>query len=127
MHLRTLLAISATVALGAVTVSCSADEKPIGEDIVAPVTVSVNELQGEEFDLIVGQMLNINTESLDVDSYTGESSDGQVAEFIAGHVEDSAQFNPGVAAISLGNAQFTMVNAQAGIEPLSFTVNVIAG
>lgn len=127
MKHRSLLALAVAIFIGSVGVACASDTNPIGGEIIAPVTMSVNELQGEEIDLLVGQVLNINTDSLDVDSYTGQSSDTEVAEFVEGRKDDSAEFNPGVTAVSPGRAEITMVNAQAGIQPLSFTVNVTAG
>lgn len=103
-----------------------ATEAPIGGDVIAPVTMSVNELQGAEVELVVGQALNIVTDSLAVDSYTGQVVDARVAEFIAGRDDGSAEFNPGVTALSVGSTKVTMTNAQGGIQPLEFTVKVVA-
>lgn len=100
--------------------------EPIGGDVIAPVTMSVNELQGAEVDLLVGQVLNINTDSLDVDSYSGEVADTEVAEFTAGYTDGSAEFNPGVTALKEGTTEVTMTNEQGGIQPLEFTVVVKA-
>ena len=36
----------------------SGTEQPIGGDVIAPVTKSVNELQGAEVELLVGQALS---------------------------------------------------------------------
>lgn len=88
--------------------------------------MSVNELQGAEVELLVGQVLNINTDSLAVDSYTGEVSDPAVVEFTEGHTTGSAEFNPGVTALAEGTSDVTMTNDQGGIQPLQFTVSVIA-
>lgn len=104
--------------------SSSSGEEPIGGDVIAPVTMSVNELQGAEVDLVVGQVLNINTDSLAVDSYAGEVSDAKVAKFVEGRVDGSTTFNPGVEALAEGSADVTMINDQGGIQPLEFTVNV---
>lgn len=104
----------------------SGTEQPIGGDVIAPVTKSLNELQGAEVELLVGQVLNISTDSLAVDSYTGEVADTKVAEFSAGRDDGSAEFNPGVTALSVGSTKVTMTNAQGGIQPLEFTVKVVA-
>ena len=106
--------------------STSGTEQPIGGDVIAPVTMSVNELQGAEVELVVGQVLNIVTDSLAVDSYTGQVVDARVAEFIAGRVDGSAEFNPGVTALAVGTTKVTMTNDQGGIQPLEFTVKVVA-
>lgn len=106
--------------------SPTGDTTPIGGDIVAPVTVSANDLQGESVELIIGQTLNIDTGDLAVDSYTGTVSDRAVAEFVAGKDEGSATFNPGVRALSAGTTTVTMTNTNGGIQPLDFTVRVTA-
>lgn len=102
-----------------------ATEAPIGGDVIAPVTKSVNELQGAEIELVVGQVLNIVTDSLAVDSYTGEVADAEVAEFSAGRTDGSAEFNPGVTALAVGTTKVTLTNDQGGIQPLEFTVKVV--
>lgn len=104
----------------------SSTEAPIGGDVIAPVTMGVNELQGAEVELVVGQVLNINTESLAVDSYTADVADPKIAEFVPGNKSGSAEFNPGVTALAEGKTKVTMVNEQGGIQPLEFTVSVIA-
>lgn len=101
-------------------------EQPIGGDVIAPVTMSVNELQGAEVELVVGQVLNITTDSLSVDSYTGEVADVSVAKFTEGRSSGGAEFNPGVTALAEGTSKVTMINDQGGIQPLEFTVKVRA-
>lgn len=99
-------------------------EEPIGGDVIAPVTLEANDLQGATVDLVVGQVLNINTGDLAVDSYTGEVADPEVAEFTPGRVDGGAEFNPGVTALAVGTTEVTMTNEQGGIQPLQFTVVV---
>jgi len=103
-----------------------APSTPIGGDIVAPVTMAANDLQGASVDLVVGQALNITTGDLAVDSYTGEVADTAVATFVAGREEGGATFNPGVTAVAEGTTAVTMTNADGGIQPLEFTVVVTA-
>lgn len=123
-------AVAATLALaacaGPATSSSTSDATPIGGDIVAPVTMAAGDLQGADVDLVVGQVLNITTGDLAVDSYTGEVSDTAVAEFVAGRESDGATFNPGVTALAPGTTTVTMTNADGGIQPLEFTVVVAA-
>lgn len=92
--------------------------------MIAPVTESANDLQGATVQLVVGQALNIDTGDLAVDSYEGEVTDPVVAEFVPGRDDGSATFNPGVLALSVGTTDVEMTNAQGGIEPLRFTVEV---
>ncbi|MFA5607457.1 MAG: hypothetical protein WDA07_09750 [Leucobacter sp.] len=109
---------------GGSTDNGSSTEEAIGGDIIAPVTMGVNDLQGAEVELLVGQVLNIDTESLDVDSYTGEVADPSIAEFTPGSADGNDAFNPGVTALAAGTTEVTMTNEQGGIQPLTFTVVV---
>lgn len=129
MKTHTLLVLGATVVLGLgfglTACSAGSGDAPIGGDVIAPVTKKVNDLQGAEIELLVGQVLNIDTESLKVDSYTGEVADTSVAEFTPGRFDGPAEFNPGVTALAEGTTSVTMTNEQGGIQPLEFTVNVV--
>ncbi|MEV8266853.1 hypothetical protein [Microbacterium sp. NPDC076911] len=126
MKLAKLLSAAAiatlAVSLGACTSSSSDD--PIGGDVIAPVTMEANDLQGATVDLVVGQFLNINTGSLATDSYSGETADDSVAVFIAGESGGSAEMNPGVEGVGVGETEVTMQNSGGGIQDLVFTVNV---
>ena len=83
-----------------------------------------NDLQGASVDLVVGQVLNINTGDLAVDSYTAEVADGAILEFVQGREDGSAVYNPGFTAKAVGETEVTMTNEQGGIQPLEFTVTV---
>ena len=97
------LAIAAIAAAFTLTACSSpAGDKPV----IAPVTMEASELQGTTVDLIVGQVLNINTGDLAVDSYSGEVADTRVAEFTPGRAGGSAEFNPGVTALAVGSSQW---------------------
>ena len=113
-----LVIVGATVAFSGC--SSSSSDGPV----IAPVTMDAGDLQGTTVDLVVGQVLNIDTGDLLVDSYSGEVADTSVAEFTAGRVEDSATFNPGVTALAAGSTQVVMSNVDGGIEDLTFTVVV---
>lgn len=122
MKLKKWAALGATILVAASLSACAAE--PVGGNVIAPVTKSVNELQGAEVELLVGQVLNIKTDSLEVDSYSGEVEDTKVAEFTKGRKTASAQFNPGVTALAKGSTKVTMMNEQGGIQNLVFTVKV---
>ena len=132
MRLTKFLAAASIAAVAAVGLaacasgSSDAPATPIGTDVIAPVTMEADDLQGATVDLIVGQVLNINTGDLAVDSYSGEVADTSVAKFVAGRKDDDAEFNPGVQALAAGETDVTMTNANGGIQPLSFTVVVSA-
>ena len=92
--------------------------------VIAPVTMDAGDLQGATVDLVVGQVLNINTGDLAVDSYSGEVADTAVAEFVKGHEEGGATYNPGVKALAEGSTEVVLSNSDGGIEDVTFTVDV---
>lgn len=93
--------------------------------VVAPVTVLVNNLQGETVKVALNQLVNINTESLAVDSYTAKIADPSIAEFVQGRKDGSAKFNPGLKPLKVGTTKVTLTNEQGGIQPLEFTLEVV--
>jgi hypothetical protein len=93
-------------------------------NVIAPVTESANDLQGTTVDLKVGQVLNINTGDLAVDSYEAEVTDASVVEFVQGREDGDATYNPGFTAKAEGTTEVTMTNEQGGIQPLEFTIVV---
>ncbi len=92
--------------------------------VIAPVTMDVGDLQGQTVDLVVGQVLNIDTGDLDVTSYSGQVDDPAVAEFVAGREDGSATFNPGVTALAPGSTTVVLSSSQGGIQDVTFTVSV---
>ena len=47
-------------------------------------------------------------------------------EFTQGGTSGGAEFNPGLLALAEGSAEVTLINDQGGIQPLEFTVTVVA-
>lgn len=88
--------------------------------------MDVNALQGATVELVVGQVLDIDTGDLPVDSYTAKVDDPSIAEFDQGRIESTSEFNPGLTALAEGSTKVVLTNAQGGIQPLSFTVEVSA-
>ena len=73
--------------------------------------------------LVVGQVLNINTGDLAVDSYSGEVADPSVAEFVKGYEEGGAT-STRVQGARRGIDRVVMSNSDGGIQDLTFTVDV---
>lgn len=94
------------------------------DPVIAPVTMDVNDLQGATVELVVDQVLNINTGDLAVDSYSGEVADTSIAEFVAGYEQDGTTYNPGIRALSDGATTVVLSNSDGGIEDVTFTVEV---
>jgi hypothetical protein len=119
--MKSLRILAAVVAVSAVVgLSACAPTQPV----VAPVTVSVGDLQGATVDVALNQVININTGDLAVDSYTAEIADPSILEFVQGNEDGGATFNPGLKPLKVGTTEVTMTNAQGGIQPLTFTVKV---
>ncbi len=117
----------AALALGLTACAQAAPEpEPISTPVIAPVTISANDLQGSSVDLVPGQSLNIDTGDLEVTSYRGEVADTEIAQFVPGREDDSATFNPGVVALAVGSTEVRMSNTDGGIQDLVFTVQVVA-
>jgi hypothetical protein len=92
--------------------------------VVAPVVRDVGDLQGETVQLDVGQVLDIDTGDLAVDSYSGVVDDPSVAKFVKGREEGGATYNPGVEALAPGSTKVVLSNDDGGIEDVTFTVEV---
>lgn len=96
----------------------------IGGDVIAPVTVPASELAGTTVDLVVGQVLRIDTAHLDVASYRAAIADPDIAVFAQGYRDDGAEFTPGIAATNVGTTEVTLTHEQGGLEPIQFAVSV---
>ncbi len=118
MKILRVLAVTVALLIAAPLTACATTP------VIAPETMDVNELQGATVELLVGQVLNMTTGSLAVDSYTAKIADSSIAEFVQGNDDGSAVFNPGITALKVGETSVTMTNAQGGIQPLEFTVKV---
>jgi hypothetical protein len=117
--------VAAFLALGIIGLS-ACTSTPSTNNVIAPVVMDAGDLQGATVDLKVGQVLDIDTGSLDVDSYSATVADPKIAEFVAGRVESSATFNPGVTALAVGSTEVVLSNSDGGIQDVSFTVDVTA-
>ncbi|MDH6182309.1 hypothetical protein M2152_002491 [Microbacteriaceae bacterium SG_E_30_P1] len=121
--LRVLAA--AVVVSAAIGLSACAPANP-ETPVIAPVTVDVNELQGKNVTIVIGQTINVTTGDLPVDSYTAEVSDESVLAYTPGRIEETAEFNPGFTGVRVGQSDVIMRNIQGGIQPLEFSVTVNA-
>lgn len=122
MNLARSLASILVVGSLAFVAGCSASAD--SQTVVAPVVRDVGDLQGETVELDVGQVLDINTGDLAVDSYSGVVDDPSVAKFVKGRKEGGATFNPGVEALAAGSTKVVLSNDAGGIQDVTFTVEV---
>lgn len=117
---RSIGVVALLVAGGALFSACS----PAAPAVIAPVVEDVGDLQGATIELRVGQVLDINTGSMAVDSYSGTVADPEIAEFVAGHTDATATFNPGVTGLAEGTTTVVLSNSNGGIQDVTFTVDV---
>lgn len=110
------------LALAGALLAMSACAAP--EPVIPPVTRDVGSLQGDTVELEVGQVLNIDTGDLAVDSYRGTVADPEVARFVAGREEGGATYNPGVEALATGTTEVVLSNSDGGIQDVTFAVEV---
>ena len=120
MKISKLIGAAAILTVAMSLSSCAQSNTPV----IAPVTMDAGDLQGTAVELVVGQVLNINTGDLAVDSYSGEVADTAVAEFVKGYEEGGATYNPGVKALAEGSTEVVLSNSDGGIQDVTFTVDV---
>ena len=120
MKISKLIGAAAVLTLAMSLSACAQSNTPV----IAPVTMDAGDLQGTTVELVVGQVLNINTGDLAVDSYSGEVADTAVAEFVKGYEEGGATYNPGVKALAEGSTEVVLSNSDGGIQDVTFTVEV---
>lgn len=121
---RTLALIGTTLAFGASLVSCSSDstdEQP-GENVIAPVTMHIDDLSGAHVELVMDQILNINTDHTGETNYAVEIADPTVVEFFQGYTDGSAVFNPGFQPLGKGSTEVTMQEPDG--ESVTFDIEV---
>lgn len=116
---RTTLALVLSVAGLAALAGCAS-----ADPVIAPVVRDVGDLQGETVELQVGQVLDIDTGALAVDSYRGLVEDPAVASFTPGRETGGTIYNPGVEGIAEGTTTVVLSNDDGGIEDVTFTVEV---
>jgi hypothetical protein len=92
--------------------------------VVPPVVVNAGDLQGSTVEVPLNSTLVIDTGDLDVDSYTADIANPDIAEFIQGKKDGSATFNPGLKPKKVGETEVTLSNENGGIQNLEFTLTV---
>ena len=116
-----LLAVAA-LALSAVVGLSACANTPV----VAPVVVNTGDIQGSTVTVPLNSTVDLNTGSLAVDSYTATIADTSIAQFVQGHTDNGATFNPGIKPLKVGSTQVTLANKQGGIQNVVFTLKVVA-
>lgn len=121
---RILLAATAATLAAGILAGCTPATPHL---VVAPISRSAGSLQGKTIKLPLNTILNINTGDLAVTSYTAVVSDPSVAKFTRGYKTYSAEFNPGITPLKVGETKVVLKNKDGGIQWITFTVDVVKG
>lgn len=91
--------------------------------VVAPVIVDLNDVDGTTVEVAVGNTIDLTGDDETYAEWMAEIGDESIVEFIAGRDDGSAQFNPGLDALAPGETDVTLDNAETG-KTVTFTVEV---
>lgn len=116
--------VAGLTAIVVAVLTLTACAPPILDPVPAPVTVEWNELVGQTVDVPLDSLLNINVGEFDVTSVTAVIDDPDIAEFVPGSDDGSAQFNPGVRPLAVGQTSVTLTHDEDAFEPVEFVLNV---
>lgn len=115
-----VLFVGAVFALAGCTPAATPDSETL-----PPVIVDINEIDGTTVEVAEGNVIDLTGDDETYLDWTAEISDPEVAEFTPGKDDGSAQFNPGLTALSVGDTEVTLDNSTSG-DTVTFTVEVTA-
>lgn len=121
-----IVAIAASASFGLAACATPAPEpteSSIGGDIVAPLELNYQELDGKTIEMVVGQVANIDFGGVNVGEIDVEISDPAVVEYSDAEFENDVQFAAGLLALSGGESTVTFTFA--GEAPKVLTVQVL--
>ena len=107
---------------GAITfVGCSS----AAPELLPPVIVDITDIDGTTIQVAEGNVIDLTGDDETYLDWTADVEDPAIAEFVAGNDDGSAQFNPGIRALSTGQTEVTLDNPTSG-DTATFTVEVTA-
>ena len=121
-----VVAIAATASFGlsaCATPAPEPTETAIGGDIVAPIEINYQDIDGQTLDLVVGQVVNINYGGINDGEVEVAISDPKVVEYSAAAYENDTQFSAGLLALSGGESTVTFTFA--GEDPRELNIQVL--
>ncbi|MDQ0642563.1 hypothetical protein [Microbacterium murale] len=122
---RALRTTAALLALGAaMAVSGCASPEPDGKTL-PPVIVDINEIDGTTVEVAEGNTIDLTGDDETYLDWTAEIENSDVVTFVPGKDDGSAQFNPGLDAVEVGETEVTLDNSSSG-DSVTFTVEVTA-
>ena len=117
-------AVAASVGLALALLSGCATPTSPSTPVVAPVVLRIADLDGSTVKVGLNQVVDLDTGSLPVTSYSATVADTTVATFTPGHKDGGAQFNPGLTPHKVGTTEVTLSNSNGGIQNVEFTLTV---
>ena len=120
------IASIATFGLSACAAPAPAPEptqSAIGGDILAPIELNYQDIDGQTLELVVGQVVNINYGGINDGEITVSISDPKVVEYSAASYENDTQFSAGLKALSAGESTVTFTFA--GEDPKELNIQVL--
>ena len=129
--LRKAAAVAAIASIATFGLSACAAPAPapeptqsaIGGDIVAPIEINYQDIDGQTLELVVGQVVNINYGGINDGEITVAISDPKVVEYSAASYENDTQFSAGLLALSGGESTVTFTFA--GEDPKELNIQVL--
>lgn len=100
-------------------------EEVIGGDVVAPIELSYQDINGQKIELLVGQVINIDYGGINDGEITVDVSDPAVVEYAPAKFEDGVQFSAGLTALSGGESTVTFTFT--GETPKELKIQVLLG
>jgi len=127
--LRKVAVVAAIASVATFGLSACATPAPeptqsaIGGDIVAPIELNYQDIDGQTLELVVGQVVNINYGGINDGEVTVDISDPKVVEYSAAAYEDDTQYSAGLMALSGGESTVTFTFT--GEEPKVLNIQVL--
>jgi hypothetical protein len=121
-----VVAIAATASFGisaCATPAPEPTETAIGGDIVAPIEINYQDIDGQTLELVVGQVVNINYGGINDGEITVDISDPKVVEYSPAAYENDTEFSAGLLALSGGESTVTFTFA--GEDPRELNIQVL--
>lgn len=94
-----------------------------GAGQLPPVIVDLGEVDGTTVEVALGNSIDLVGDDEHYTTWTAEIADPSIVEFVPGRDDGSAQFNPGLTAIAVGETEVELSNEHSGDE-VAFTVVV---
>jgi hypothetical protein len=127
--LRKVAVVAAIASVATFGLSACATPAPeptqssIGGDIVAPIEINYQDIDGQTLSLVVGQVVNINYGGINDGEIEVSISDKKVVEYSAASYENDTQFSAGLLALSGGESTVTFTFA--GEDPKELNIQVL--